>query len=156
MMAGYLLLTLNPLSMLNLHPYLSFDGDCRKAMTFYQKCLGGELAIQTVGESPVADQQPTETHPNIMHASITKHGVVLLFASDMMMHGKLKKGNSVTLTLNGAYADKGEIESAFRKLSAGGKVTRPLKEEFFGTYGDLVDKFGVRWMFQIDPKVTKG
>jgi len=27
-------------------------------------------------------------------------------------------------------------------------VTHALKEEFFGTYGDLVDKYGFSWMFQ--------
>ena len=27
-------------------------------------------------------------------------------------------------------------------------MTDSLKEQFFGTYGALNDKFGVRWMFQ--------
>ena len=44
--------------MVQLNPYLRFNGNCREAMTFYQSCLGGELTIQTVGESPVAGQMP--------------------------------------------------------------------------------------------------
>ena len=43
---------------------------------------------------------------------------------------------------------KAEIETLFKKLSAGGHVNTPLKEEFFGTYGDLTDKYGFHWMFQ--------
>ena len=40
--------------MAQLNAYLRFNGKCREAMTFYQACLGGELTIQTVGESPMA------------------------------------------------------------------------------------------------------
>ena len=44
-----------------------------------------------------------------------------------------------------------EINSLFSKLSAGGKVVHPLKEEFWGSiYGDFHDKFGVRWMMNWD------
>lgn len=32
-------------------PYLNFGGNCREAMTFYQRCLGGELTVGTFGES---------------------------------------------------------------------------------------------------------
>lgn len=32
-------------------PYLNFDGNCREAMTFYQRCLGGELNVMTFGEA---------------------------------------------------------------------------------------------------------
>ncbi len=30
--------------MKDITPYLTFDGSCREAMTFYQQCLGGELS----------------------------------------------------------------------------------------------------------------
>jgi PhnB protein len=41
-----------------------------------------------------------------------------------------------------------ETEMLFSKLSAGGIIPRPLKAEFFGTYGELTDKYGFLWMFQ--------
>jgi len=31
--------------MLRATPFLFFDGNCAEAMTFYQKCLGGELTL---------------------------------------------------------------------------------------------------------------
>jgi uncharacterized glyoxalase superfamily protein PhnB len=40
------------------------------------------------------------------------------------------------------------IEPIFAKLSAGGTVNTPLIEEYFGTFGDLTDKFGIGWFFQ--------
>ena len=38
--------------------YLTFNGNCREAMTFYKECLGGELHFQTVGVSPHSSKMP--------------------------------------------------------------------------------------------------
>jgi PhnB protein len=40
--------------MTQINSYLTFNGNCQEAMIFYQKCLGGELTFQTVGESPLS------------------------------------------------------------------------------------------------------
>jgi PhnB protein len=40
------------------------------------------------------------------------------------------------------------LKALFEKLSEEAEVTDPLKETFYGIYGALNDKFGVRWMFQ--------
>jgi PhnB protein len=115
--------------------YLTFNGNCREAMTFYQKCLGGELTAQTVGESPVAGQMPPDMKNRVMHASLTK-GSVALMASDMMGTSGVANGNAVSLLVN-CSGDE-EIKTFFAKLSDGGKVGHPLKEEFWGaTFGDL-------------------
>ncbi len=128
-----------------LNPYLRFNGNCREAMTFYQSCLGGQLNIQTVGQSPAASQMPQETHNNVMHSFLANDGIMLM-ASDEMGPERAKNGNAITLTIMGS--SKAEIEPIFTKLSAGGTVNTPLTEEFFGTFGDLTDKFGIEWMFQ--------
>jgi len=39
------------------------------------------------------------------------------------------------------------LKALFERLSEGADVTDPLEEKFFGTYGALNDRFGVRWMF---------
>ncbi len=133
--------------MTQLNPYVTFNGNCREAMTFYQSCLGGELALQTVGDSPMKDQMPAEMHNNVMHSLLKKDGIVIM-ASDMMGPGELIEGNSITLCINGGSPE--ELKVFFAKLSEGGKVGHELKQEFFGTYGDLTDKFGINWMFQAD------
>src|ERR1700736_6915358 len=60
------------------------------------------------------------------------------------------RGNTVCLYLSGGTLE--ELKTLFERLSHGAEVTDPLKEQFFGTYGALNDKFGVRWMFQTDKK----
>ena len=113
-------------------------------MTFYQGCLGGKLALQTVGESPMAGQMPAEAQKHILHAALTHDGTVLM-GSDMTGPEGVKKGNAISLSL--VCSSREEIESLFLNLSAGGKIAHPLKEEFFGIHGNLTDKYGINWMF---------
>ena len=129
-----------------LNAYLNFNGRCREAMTFYQQCLGGDLTMQKIAESPMAAQMPSEAGANILHSSLTRNGVLLMMGSDMM-GSNVKPGNSVVLCLQ-CSSDE-EIYGFFNKLSAGGEIKRPLHQNFWGgTYGELTDKFGMLWMFQ--------
>ena len=129
--------------MAKLTPYLYFNGNCREAMNFYHDCLGGELKMQTVAESGAAEKMPKEAGPMIMHSTLEK-GNLSLMGSDMM-DSKPDQGNTVSLTL--VCDSEAEIKSYFEKLSQGGKVTSPLKTEFWGgTFGQLVDKYGFMWM----------
>ena len=134
--------------MKQLGAYLRFDGNCREAMTFYKDCLGGELSMQTVGESPMAKQLPPQAQKNIMHSSLVK-GKVVLLGSDMVDPGKRTNGNSISLFIE--CDSEEEIKTCFAKLAAGGKVDMPLKTEFWGaTFGMLTDKYGNEWMLNYE------
>jgi PhnB protein len=129
--------------MAQLNPYLTFNGNAREAMTFYQSCLGGELILNTIGESPMAAQMPKEKHNEILH-SVLKNGHLTIMAADM---GSADPGQGrVALCLVCSSAD--EIKRLFEALSADGNVDYPLKQEFFGTFGAFIDKYGVRWNLQ--------
>ena len=124
--------------------YLNFNGYCREAMSFYQQCLGGELVMQKISESPMAARMPSEMGAKILHSSLTKNDLVLM-ASDMMGNS-IVKGNSISLCVN-CSSDE-EVNSFFSKLSMGGKVVEPLHQSFWGaTFGSLTDKFGITWIF---------
>jgi PhnB protein len=131
-----------------LNPYLHFDGTCREAMEFYRSSLGGELQPTTIGESPMAARMPANQHKLVLHASL-KSGPVTIMASDMLGPDGIRKGNTVSLSL--VCGSRKEIETLFTKLSAGGKVGHPLTEEFFGTHGNLTDRFGIDWMLTFEP-----
>ena len=127
-----------------LNPYLNFNGRCREAMTFYQQCLGGELTMQKIAESPMAADMTSEAGANILHSSLIRNGTLLMMASDMMGAG-LQPGNSVVLCLH-CGSDE-EINRFFNNLAVGGQVKLPLHQSFWGsTYGELTDKFGMLWM----------
>jgi PhnB protein len=133
--------------MIQINAYLHFNGNCREAMTFYHNALGGELTMQTVGESAIAAQMPAEAHNQIMHANLSSSGVNLM-ASDMMQEAPVH-GNTISLMLY--CSSEEEIRRFFEKLSTGGVVGFPLTQQFWGAiYGELTDKFGFRWLFNYD------
>ena len=78
-----------------------------------------------------------------MHSQL-KNGSIVLMASDNMGSGSITKGNQFSLTIE--CSSNKEADVFYSKLSAGGKATHPMKDEFFGYYGDLTDKFGVNSM----------
>jgi PhnB protein len=130
--------------MTQINAYLNFDGCTREAMSFYQQCLGGELVMQKVAESPMAAQLPSEMSAKILHSSLTKGNLVLM-ASDMLGRNTVN-GNNVMLCIN--CSSEEEINHFFASLAAGGKIHDPLQQSFWGaTFGKLTDKFGVHWMF---------
>jgi PhnB protein len=130
--------------MTTINSYLTFNGNCREAMTFYKKCLGGELIFQTIGKSPLSETMPKKMKDCILHATLT-NGSLLLMGSDMVAENGLIKGNAVSLTLN--CSSEKEIRSCYKKLSAGGAATHPLKDSFWGaSFGGLTDRYGNNWM----------
>ena len=132
----------------SLNPYLDFDGTCAEAMAFYKDCLGGELRVMKVGDTPLAAEMPAAVHSRLMHASLNS-GAITIMASDHLTADPLDRGNDVTLML--MCSSEAEIRNLFPRLSAGGTVRTPLKEEFWGAvYGDFTDRFGVRWMMNWD------
>ena len=58
--------------MTQINAYLTFSGNCREAMNFYKSCLGGELTLQTIGESPLGDKMPPQMKDSILHSTLIK------------------------------------------------------------------------------------
>jgi PhnB protein len=134
--------------MLNLTPFLLFDGNCAEAMEFYQTCLGGDLMITKMGDTPMRNQMPAELHSKVAHAHL-KSGVIEFSATDWMHATRRpKQGNTVALYLNGGkYV---ELRAIFDCLAVGAdpELLDDLRELPFGSYGHLADKYGVHWFFQ--------
>ena len=119
-------------------------------MEFYKDCLGGELELQTVGETQWAKEMPAmpgAKPDNIMHSTLKKGNWVLM-ASDMMDPSSFKQGDTVSLCL--VCESKEEIETLYKKLSKGGEIFMELSEQPFGTFAMFTDKFGAEWMLQFD------
>jgi PhnB protein len=132
--------------MATIKPYLTFNGNCREAMSFYKECLGGELLLTVVGESPVANQMPPQYKDQILHSSL-KAGELEIMATDMQPE-TLNEGNAVHLCLVCKSGE--ELTTLWDKLSAGGKIKQPVHEMFFGLIGTFTDKFGKSWILECD------
>ena len=130
--------------MASITSYLTFSGNCREAMSFYQECLGGELFFQAIGESPLAEKMPEHVRNYILHSTLTS-GSIALMGSDMVPDKGLIKGNAVSLMLD--CDSEEQIRSLYDKLSEGGQRTHPPELTFWGAlFGDFTDRFGNQWL----------
>lgn len=132
--------------------YINFNGNCREAMSFYKECIGGELELQIIKDSPIAGQCPSAIQNQVLHATLKKDAL-LLMGSDMTGPEGLTQGNNMGLMLD-CSSDE-EISSFFENLSQGGHVIDPVSVKFWGAkFGALTDKFGIRWMLHYDQKTN--
>ncbi|HEY6386619.1 MAG TPA: VOC family protein [Candidatus Acidoferrum sp.] len=138
--------------MMNLTPFLIFEGNCAEAMAFYQSCLGGELTVTKVVDTPMKHQMPPTQHHKVAHARL-KSGVIEFSATDWLHPTRTpKQGNTVAMYINGGKYK--ELRAVFDGLASGAQkeLLDDLRDMPFGTYGHLADKYGVHWFFQGDKK----
>jgi PhnB protein len=130
-----------------LNPYISFNGNARSAMEFYEDVFGGTLTLSTFGElgameGPGADK--------IMHGMLDTASGFTLMGADMPPGMEYAPGNNMAVSLSGDDAD--ELRGYWGKLSGTGTVTIPMEKQMWGDeFGMCVDQFGVPWMVDIIP-----
>lgn len=135
--------------MLKSSPFLLFDGNCAEAMTFYHGCIGGDLSLTKLGDTPMKGQFPSEKHNRIINAHLKK-GDIDISATDWMASPDFEptQGNTFAIFVTGKTYE--ELRPIFDKLKDGDNNERlqELHDMPFGTYGQFYDKFGVQWIFR--------
>lgn len=119
---------------------------------FYAEALGKPLGqINRFGEMPSqpgCEEMPEEMKNRVMHVSLPLSEECVLMGSDTMQQPAVQ-GTNVAMSLN--VQSRQEADEVFGKLSAGGQVTMPLQDTFWGAYfGMWTDKFGIHWMLNYD------
>lgn len=139
--------------MVKLNPYLSFKSEARAALEFYQSVLGGELDISTFSSVPeMAATLPDPSEAElVMHGQLeTPAGLTLMAADTGSIMPYVAPTSGITVALTGGPADHDYIAAAFEGLSEGGTPGVPLELAPWGDYyGQLTDRFGVSWMFDV-------
>jgi PhnB protein len=128
-----------------LNPYLSFDGDARQAMEFYESVFGGTLTLSTFGEFGAADAPEAD---KIMHGQLETASGYTIMGADVPPGVEHHPGNAMAVSLSGDDAD--ELRGYWTRLSEGGTVTVPLEKQMWGDeFGMCADRFGIGWMVNI-------
>jgi PhnB protein len=125
-------------------PYLVFDGNCSEAFNFYEKVLGGKIVfIQTFADSPEGDKMPPEWRNRIIHVRLESSGQALMGSDAPPQHFQKPQGFSVSVSVK-AVSD---AERIFKALSEDGTTQMPFGKTFWSPgFGMLVDRFGIPWM----------
>lgn len=135
---------------MSLTPFLLFDGHCAEAMAFYQACLGGELTVTRVADTPMKAGAPAELHGKVAYSHLSS-GLVEFTAADWQHPARRPvPGNTVALYVTGGTRE--QIADIFGQLRDGADpdLTDELADLPFGYYGHLADRYGVHWFFRTD------
>ena len=137
--------------------YLNFAGNAEEAFNHYKKAFRTEFSspIIRMGDTPRQEGQPPlpEAEKNkVAHVALPILGGTQIMATDMLesMGHKLTVGNNTTINLE---ADtKEEADRLYSELSQGGTDCVAPHDEFWGYWGVCLDRFGIRWMFNVAPQ----
>jgi PhnB protein len=133
-----------------LNPYLSFRTEARQAMEYYQSVLGGDLDISVFGDFPDMVQDPSQREL-VMHAQLNTPDGLVLMASDTPDGMTYEKPQGISVSLSGNTQER--TQEVWDRLSEGATITMPLDTPpWGGTFGMLVDRFGIAWMLHGDPE----
>lgn len=133
------------MSIKQVNPYLMFNGTAGKAIALYEHALGAKTeGLMRFGDVPGMTPAP-ENKDRVIHALLRLDAGVVMISDSQPSTPVATEGN-VEVCLD--FDDVGEMTRKFEALSAGGKVSMPLQDTFWGArFGTLTDAFGVRWMF---------
>lgn len=116
--------------------FISFAGNCKKALTFYQGCFGGTLELETFDTPLDGFIEKPVISGSLVSDSLIIHG------SDLVHDEGRRVGNHLSVFL--------PCKSAHERRIIAGKL-----QGAFGTNSDeerlieVVDRFEVRWVLGI-------
>ncbi len=128
-----------------LNPYISFPGNARDALEFYERVFGGSLTLSTFGDFGAQDAPSPD---KIMHGMLETDSGFTLMGADTPPGTEHDPGNNIAVSLSGDDAD--ELRGYWEKLSEAGAVAVPLEKQMWGDeFGMCTDQFGIAWMVNI-------
>lgn len=134
--------------------YLNFQGETEEAFNFYKSVFRTEFSapIMRMRDMPADPNAPkiSESEMNsVMHVALPIIGGTEIMGTDMLesMGHTLLVGNNTTISLQ--LDSKKEADKLYKLLSEGGSDKAPMRDEFWGYWGCCLDKFGIRWMFNV-------
>lgn len=139
--------------------YLNFDGKTEEAFLFYQSVFKTDFlgkGIERFGDIPASTEHPPVADvvkKMVLHVELPITGNHILMGTDAPkeMGFTLTKGNNMHICIEPETRE--EADRLFDELSAGGNITMPMADMFFGAYfGEFSDKYGINWMINFQSK----
>ena len=134
-------------------PYLSFNGNCREALTFYAELFGSTKENFMPWNEEAIANIPEATTDHIMHGDINIKGIVI--AGSDQFGDMYSSGGNVSLMME--LDDLSDAEEKFTALADGGQIYMPFAETFWADgYGFCMDRFGIQWQINCTGRKAMG
>ena len=124
-----------------------FQGTCEAAFNLYKEAFKGEIVFLFRKAEDSSIQVNEQEGEQISHIVLkTKYFEIGGQDAD---HGQIiSGGNNAKQVL--VFTDLKELNRTFDLLSQGGEIITPLEKTFFSeAIGEVVDKFGIRWLIMM-------
>lgn len=120
--------------------FITFSGNCKQALSFYQTCFGGNLQFETFEK----ELQGYTERPIVIGSLLSER--ILIHGSDLVHNEGRKLGNYISIFL--LCDNSNDRRELVEKLELGKKST------FVRNYDDaqlieVTDAFEVRWVLGI-------
>lgn len=126
--------------MMNLVPYIIYNGNCKSALEFYANILGGEITkMQQYRDAPI--DAPETAFSRIFDGEMVA-GQLLIKGSDSYPGQEVAIGKNISLFLS--FSDREHQIDVYSKLIVGGEVEFELNDQ--SSFAMVTDKFGISWM----------
>lgn len=126
---------------------LVFPGTCEAAFNLYKEAFNGEIAFLFRKSEDKSIQVSQQEGEEISHV-VLKTKYFELGGQDADNGQTVNGGNNAKQVL--VFTDLDELHRVFDLLSEGGDVVTPLEKTFFSdAIGEVVDKFGIRWLIMM-------
>lgn len=120
--------------------FITFNGNCRKALTLYQNCFGGTIYFN-IFDGPI----PGVEEPPVVSGVLTSEKVTV-FGSDLVPNEGRRVGNYISIYIH--CDDCNERLIYLKKLNENLQECSPLKYVEQKLI-EVTDPFDVRWVFGI-------
>ncbi|WP_194852423.1 VOC family protein [Nonlabens antarcticus] len=128
---------------MKIQPYLSFNGNCMEAFSFYKKLFSGQLQNKETWENKSVDI-PGSYRDKIQHVELKASGVFFM-GYDVAPDTPLNKGNTTCMSID--LDSREEADDLFSSLSKGGTTHENMQESSWGGYyGRCTDQYDITWM----------
>ena len=125
--------------------YINFPGNCEEAFRFYERHLGGRIAMMMKHREHPNPQLPAEWADKVLHAQLELDGGAVLMGADVPAAEPMRSAY-VSLTLDTAE----EAERVYALFSEGGQIFMKMEATFFSPrFAMLRDRFGTSWMLLV-------
>jgi PhnB protein len=140
----------------NINAYIHFNGTAEKAIELYKSALGAKTEVM-MRYSDMPGSTPSPGQENLVMHSELRIGQGTLMVSDAPPQRPVASEGNTQVALD--FADPTAMAQAFEALAAGGTVTLPIHDAFWGAkFGMLTDAYGARWLLncQVDQAGNSG
>lgn len=134
----------------SLATYLAFPGTTKEAFEHYRDVFGGELVLLTYADVPVQGMPFTPDPDSVAHASLILPGGMIAGGDAMPGEDYPLRDTAYSLLYSPDTPHEAErLIGLF--VAAGGKINLPFEKAPWGSYyGQVFDKFGVMWAFDVE------